>query len=411
MCINQPMTALLQVVLCLALLSTAAADAQGPAWSDEELKVIKTLWIGGLPPPVDKSNAYADSPQAAMLGLELFHDARFSSNQKVSCLICHRADMAYCDALPLAKGVGQTPRRSMPVIGVAYNTWFFWDGRKDSLWSQALGPPESPVEHGISRIQCTRLIHKFYKEAYEEVFGPLPAISDQWPDNAMPSADNHEANRAWLAIPERERDAINRVYANFGKAIAAYEMTIRPGPAPFDKYAEALIKGDPSSSNVLGLAGIDGLRLFIGKAGCVECHGGPLLTDGGFHDIGIPEHDGIPADAARGRASGIAKVLADEFNCLGKYSDARPEDCKALNSIDRNEERYLRAFKTPTLRNLTDRPPYMHNGRYRTLADAVGHFRRPRSPKAEYTELTEEEQRSIEAFLRSLNGSVIELRE
>ena len=60
----------------------------------------------------------------------------------------------------------------MTVVGAAYSPWLFWDGRKDSLWAQALGPLESPVEHGGTRTQYAHLIDRYYRSDYEALFGP-----------------------------------------------------------------------------------------------------------------------------------------------------------------------------------------------------------------------------------------------
>ncbi len=88
---------------------------------------------------------------------------------------------------------------------------------------------------------------------------------------------------------------------------------------------------------------VQGLRLFIGKAKCTNCHLGPLFTNSEFQDTGLND----PLD--QGRAQGIDQVLADEFNCFGKYSDAKPEECTELRFMDTNRSKYLGKFKTPTL--------------------------------------------------------------
>ncbi len=144
-------------------------------WNSDEVSTLRALYIGSLPPlPADPSNAYADDPRAVALGKKFFFDGRFSGNMKVSCSTCHPPNDNFADNLPLAHGMGTTTRRTMPLIGVVYNTWFFWDGRKDSLWAQALGPLESPVEHGFTRTQSVLVISKYYLREYEDIFGPLP---------------------------------------------------------------------------------------------------------------------------------------------------------------------------------------------------------------------------------------------
>jgi cytochrome c peroxidase len=97
-------------------------------------------------------------------------------------------------------------------------------------------------------------------------------------------------------------------------------------------------------------------------------------------------------------------VLKDEFNCLGKYSDAKPDECAELRFIDRNKIRNRSAFKTPTLRNVADRPPYMHAGQLRTLSEVLSFYRRSGSDELEHQELTNAELSQVEAFLKTLSG-------
>ena len=78
------------------------------------------------------------------------------------------------DGLPVGEGIGRTDRRTMALAGVAHGRWLFWDGRRDSLWAQALTPLESGVEHGITRTFAVRWIALRYRAEYEAVFGPLP---------------------------------------------------------------------------------------------------------------------------------------------------------------------------------------------------------------------------------------------
>ena len=153
---------------------------------------------------------------------------------------------------------------------------------------------------------------------------------------------------------------------------------------------------------------VKGLRLYIGKAKCTNCHSGPLFTNGDFHNVGVPNPPNLGAD--RGRAEGIGQVLADEFNCLSRYSDATPRDCAELRFIDTEIHKYVGAFKTPTLRSVTERPPYMHAGQLETLMDVLKFYRdlKPgeRSPDLEHGELSDLELKYLEAFLRTLSSPV-----
>ncbi|MBI5633551.1 MAG: cytochrome-c peroxidase [Nitrospirae bacterium] len=393
------------VMLVMFCLSAEAATAEKNlkeihAWSGEEISLLRSLSLFSLPAlPKDPSNAYADNPRAIELGKKFFFDKRFSANGKVSCGTCHMPEVNFTDKLPLAMGMGQTTRRTMPLTGNAYNAWFFWDGRKDSLWSQAIGPIESSVEHGFTRSMCAHLIADKYKKEYEEIFGKLPRINNKsCPPKASPGTGNPAALKAWNAMKPEDRDNVNRIYANIGKAIAAFVAQILPRPAPFDLYVDALTKNDlEAADKFMNRDAVDGLRLFTGKAKCTSCHMGPLFTNSSFHNIGLATTD-------KGRAEGIDKVLADEFNCLGIYSDAKPDECLELRFIDTNRAKYVGAFKTPSLRNVADRPPYMHAGQFKTLSEVLVFYQRSASRELEHNELTNTELLKIEAFLKTLTG-------
>lgn len=380
---------------------------QRGTWSKEEVATLKGLALSSLPPlPPDPSNSVADDPHAASLGHKLFFDTRLSSNGQVACATCHLPDLAFTDGLPLAEGVGTNSRKTMTIVGTAYSPWLFWDGRKDSQWSQALGPLESPVEHGGNRSQYVHLIAQHYQEEYEELFGPLPDLA-RVPASAGPVADP-KARAAWQRMTPEEKNAVTRVYANIGKAIAAYERQIMPGPSRFDRYVEALLTNDRDKAReILSEDEIAGLRLFIGKANCTNCHNGPLFTNNDFHNTGVPARTELPEDT--GRALGARQVLEDEFNCLSAYSDAKPEDCAELRFLKADGHQLERAFKPPTLRNVAEAAPYMHAGQFSTLGEVLAHYNRASEAPAGHTELeplglTDRQLAQLEAFLRSLSA-------
>lgn len=392
--------------LALALGAAAARAAEAPGaltgrrWTEVEKQVLRSLSLASLPPlPADPSNARADDPRAVSLGKKLFFDARLSADGRVSCATCHLPDHSFTDRLPVARGLGQTSRRTMPLLGAAYQAWFFWDGRKDSLWSQALGPLENPAEHGTTRTACLHLAAGAYRAEYEALFGPLPEPAPEaFPARATPTGDPAE-QRLWEAMKPEDRETVNRVFANLGKAIAAFVRRIVPAAAPFDRYVEAVLRDDYAAADqILAPDAVEGLALFLGKAECRNCHAGPLFTNGSFHALRIP-------GAADGdRAEGVRRALADEFNCLGRYSDAAPDQCGEIRFVDAGGSGEAGAFKTPTLRNVADRPPYLHAGQMGTIAEILRHYRGAGLAELEHTELTEPDLARIEAFLRSLSG-------
>lgn len=374
-------------------------------FSEEKIAVLRTLWIGSLPPlPIDPSNAVVDNPHAVLFGKKLFSDTRFSANNKISCATCHKAEVAFSDNKPLAEGIGTSTRRGMPIIGMAYFKWFFWDGRADSLWSQALGPFENPAEHGITRCKVVLLVIKHYRQEYEEIFGPLPDLSVQnCPEKATPLLDDPVSQKLWNDMKPEDREAVNRVFSNTGKVIAAFERLILPTPSRFDQYVDALLKGDTEKiKTIMSKEEVEGMLLFIGKGNCIKCHSGPLFVDDDFHNLKVP------GGLDKGRAEGIEKVLADEFNCYGKYSDAEPEECVALNAMVSDNEKYLDAFKTPTLRNVVERAPYMHSGQFKTIAKVLAFYQYPFDfdlmLEFGHSTLSDKDLEKIEAFLYTLGS-------
>jgi len=405
----KPYLAGLLLLMGITLLISACSFFGQTQWSEDELASLRNLWIDSLPPlPVDPSNQYADDPRAATFGQKLFFDTRFSSNGRVACATCHLPGQLFQDGTPLAHGVGTTSRRTMTIIGTAYSPWFFWDGRKDSQWAQALGPMENPVEHGGNRTMYAHLISKYYLEDYESLFGPLPDLS-RLPPDAGPVADTQAAAN-WEGMSPEDREAVTFIYVNMGKAIAAYERLLIPGESRFDRYVEAVLNSDYESANkILTPEEIAGLKLFIGEASCTNCHNGPLFTNNDFHNTGVPAAPDLPEDV--GRAKGAQQVLADEFNCLSTYSDAQPQQCGELRFLVADGHELERQFKPPSLRNVATRGPYMHAGQFATLEEVLNHYNTaPEAPvghsELEPLKLSEKQITQIIAFLKTLNGPI-----
>jgi cytochrome c peroxidase len=356
------------------------------------------------PTPADPSNRFADSEEAAELGQRLFFDARLSANGQVSCATCHDPRREFQDGTALAKGVGTTDRRTMPIAATAHSPFLFWDGRKDSQWSQALGPLESPVEHGGSRAQYAHVVAQHYRADYERLFGALPDLR-AIPEAAGPVADT-KARAGWERLSDAQRDDVTRVFVNVGKAIAAYERQIGYGASRFDHYVAEWQRAGTPPAGILTADEVAGMALFVGKANCIQCHNGPLLTNNEFHVTGVAPRADLPAD--RGRRTGIEGVKADEFNCRSKWSDAKPGECAELEFLPPASSQMERAYKVPSLRNVAERAPYMHAGQLTTLRDVLDHYNRAPGAHTELHPLglTPPELRQLEAFLRSLSGGL-----
>lgn len=407
----------------LAVSVFAAQELKVPLrdkWSAQEVATIASMRLKEAGDrPVDVSNAYEQRTEAATLGRALFNDTRLSKNGQVSCASCHSATGQFEDGRQFGKGVGTGKRRTMPVMGAAHSPFLFWDGRKDSIWSQALGPLEDPAEHGGNRVAFVKLVLGHYKQQYQAVFGSAPELG-KLPEDASPNGTDAE-RAAWEALPAATRDGVNRVFANMGKAIAAYERNISYGESRFDQYAEATVRGDARGQESLTLQEVRGLRAFLNKGQCVTCHNGPLLTDHAFHNTGVPPVD--PRNPDRGRIEGLKKLLKDEFNCVGPYSDAKPEQCGELQFLNTNDAGQLGAFRTPSLRNVAARAPYMHAGQFASLDQVLQHY--ATSPKAAigHSELARPDEKHSErqtirlsaadiqdlaAFLGAVTGSVVQ---
>ncbi|MBB6410730.1 cytochrome-c peroxidase [Mesorhizobium sangaii] len=390
----------------LALLAAVVLAGCGkPDFSDAEKRTVASLALSALPSlKPDTTNRFADVPAAAALGSTLFFDQGMSRDGTVSCSTCHKIDRQFQDDLPQAVGVGHTNRRTMPLAGVARDPWFFWDGRRDSLWAQALTPLENPLEQAGNRTAYAHYMKARFGERYERIFGPLPEFSGM-PLNASPLGNDAE-KAAWNAMSGAQRDAINGVYANIGKAIAAFERSIEPVPTRFDRFALDLATGAEAKGDAaFSQEEILGLKLFIGKANCVTCHNGPRFTDNSFHNTGVPPVADLPPD--RGRIDAVAQVEADPFNCLGAYRDGDARACGELRFMVKDGPQLMRAYKTPSLRGAATRPPYMHAGQFSSLDEVVAHYAKA-APSVEGTsevhplELSDRERAALVAFLKTL---------
>ncbi|MFK7864981.1 MAG: cytochrome-c peroxidase [Pseudohongiellaceae bacterium] len=402
---------LLFITVALAITSVAIwhyvpLPANG-SWSQEELKTIKSFSLSQLGPmPVDPSNQFADMEEIAEFGHFLFFDRRLSGDDTIACASCHKPELSFTDGLELAVGTALGPRHTPSLLGVSHSPWFYWDGRKDSQWSQALAPLEASHEHNTDRTSIAALISSDlqYKTLYENLFATTlnPPLFQQ----ASPLGNEQLANN-WEDLEPEVQNSINQIFVNVGKALAAYQRKILPGRTRLDDYADSLsAAGNVEGESALSSAEIAGLRLFMGKAQCVTCHNGPLFTNHEFHNTGVMAISGeLPPMA---RYDGIRTARQDPFNCLGKYSDAKPSECIELR-FARDDNELVGAQKTPTLRNITETAPYMHGGQIKNLIDVVKHYNQAPTSMLSHNEakplgLRPVEERQLEAFLRTLSA-------
>lgn len=376
------------IVLVIAGVAAAASwyfrPLQPEPWSDSDIEILQSLWIGNLGPvPPDPSNAVADNPLAAEFGQRLFFDARLSANGGISCSTCHQPVRRFTDGLQKGQAIGTSKRNTPSIVGGAYSPWMYWDGRRDSQWSQSLSPLEDANEHGSNRRHIVRVIAEdpTYSETYRELFGELPDQADE--------------------------EAVNTTFSNIGKAIAAFERLLLPAPSRFDDYVAAVIVEDIAAQQDLFTDDeIVGLQLFIGKANCTQCHNGPLLTNHEFHNTGVISFPGEVPD--KGRVLGVREVRDNVFNCDGPYSDDQDRNCAELEYARTGPE-LIGAFRTPSLRNLENTAPFMHKGQIATLSEVLRHYNEAPPAMIGHNEtkplkLRDNDLRQMEVFLRTLSA-------
>jgi cytochrome c peroxidase len=417
-----------------------ASTDSAPEISSEQWAVLRALRYDEGAPPSDPSNAFADDADAAILGQRLFFDPALSGrllaedndgtpltlgrqgeSGRVSCASCHVPEGNFYDTRSqhgqISLASQWTRRRSPTLLEIGFATLYNWDGRRDTLWNQALGVIESPVEFNSSRLYVAQLVHRTYRAEYESIFGEMPALDvEPYPQLAAESngCDREDAEEAicrgipgdgaeYDGLEPDRRDAVTRVAVNATKAIAAYLRQLRCGPGRFDAWVD----GDMSA---LSPSEQRGALLFIGRGDCVRCHSGPSLTDQAFHNVGMRAETVALVfrdDNDRGAGEGIAAAIEDPLNARGVYSDG---DRGLLPTAVGAE--HEGAFRTPTLRCTELSPSFMHTGQMRTLERVISFFDRGGDPAGSYVGtseiaplgLSETERADLAAFLRTLEG-------
>jgi cytochrome c peroxidase len=373
------------VVLCLAGSIWYFVPREPPPWSAPERALLQTLSLASLPTlPEDPTNAVADDPAAVAFGERLFFDPRLSGNGAVSCATCHQPALGFTDGKPKGEAIGTSRRHTPSIAGSAYSPWLYWDGRKGSLWAQALAPLEDPDEHGSDRAAVARLIAQdaAHRADFERLFGPLPDVT--------------------------EPEAAARVFVGVGKALAAFERRIGFPTTRFDRYVAAVLANDMAlARETFGGDETWGLRIFVGKGQCTQCHNGPLLTNHEFHNTGVISAPGELPD--RGRIDGWRALEADPFNCLGPYSDDSTRACTE-HRFARAGADLLGAMRTPSLRNVAQTAPYMHGGQLATLREVIRHYDAAPPAMIGHNEikplgLNRRERAQLEAFLHTLTAT------
>ncbi len=356
------------------------------------------------PPPPDPTNAVADDARAATLGKKLFGDASLSPSGTVSCATCHAKEKGFADGRARGFGLAEGDRHTPSATLAAHAPFQFWDGRADTLWLQALGPFENALELGSNRLFVAHRVRAAYAAEYATVFPahPLPALDDtpRFPANGKPG------DASWAGMSRADQDAVTRVYVNVGKAIAAYERTLRVRQGALDRYAA----GDLTA---LTAAQKTGLHVFF-TAGCAQCHYGPRLTDDAFHVLRF-ETGRRDGKADRGAKDGLAELLTNPIRMAAATFYDAPPLALPFSVVP---DAMLGAFKTPTLRGVATRGPFGHGGTLVDLAAVSKHYAELGLPAGDARALgtTEpwavkfvpEHERELTTFMKVLDEAALE---
>lgn len=323
------------------MLTPACGDGGGNA--DPTDFTGMALTTAQLPP--SPTNAVADDARATALGRRLFFDRGMSSDGTVGCVSCHEPKNGFSD--PRARSVGVRgqlgDRHAMPITAAVLHPYLLWDGKADSAWSQPLKAIENPKEMDFTRVEVARRVAEVYRADYEAIFGALPDLS------AMP-ARAKPGDAAWASMSESLRDRVQRVFANVGKSIEAYERKLLCTDTRFDKWQRGEVQFTQAEQ-----AGAATFR----RENCTRCHSGPSFSDGLFHDIGVPSPD-------RGRALGAPALMDDPFSGVGAYSDDPRAGAAKLVAVAR-ESAQEGAFRTASLRGVGQRTFFGHASHEQTI--------------------------------------------
>jgi cytochrome c peroxidase len=338
--------------------------------------------------PADPTNAYADNAAAARLGQMLFFDKSYAGpllvgddgtngglgqvteTGKVSCASCHAVGSDSLDdrrSIPNATSLGTNrgTRNALGAINSSFYKWTNWGGRFDSQWSLPLAVAENPATMNSTRLAVAHLLYAKYRTEYNAIFpvdldpdlDPTATNASRFPATGKPgqaSFDNMTAG---------DKTIINTIYANYGKALAAYMRTLVSRDAPFDRF----VAGDKTA---ISASAIRGIKVFLAK-GCANCHSGPDFQDDNFHALAV-----APADADLGRYTDLNSTngllaTTNIFSVDGTFSDSTSTG-KLTGLVQDASQKGQ--FRTKSLRNVAGAGPYMHNGTLATLEDVVDFY-------------------------------------
>jgi cytochrome c peroxidase len=440
-----------RALLFLAVAGVVTArqsSKQSEDFSPQEWVIIKSL--SPLPAlPDDPTNKYRDSPAAALLGQKLFFEPRLAGpiqtgtaqqgqlgavgeTGKIACRNCHMPESKWLydtrsnngGAIPNATALGSQwmTRNVSSVVNTVFYVhpksgahWRENDGFSDSEWFDAQSEPEGPQVQNGSRLQLAHVIFEHYREDYNKAFPewPLdPALADvkRFPTTGSPYTD--VAN--WNSLSAADKEIVNRILVNYGKAIEAYLRKLVSRNAPLDRF----VAGD---RHAISGEARQGLKLFIGKAGCIHCHNTPLLSDDDFHVIGLHIDTALSPHADATEAGRVAnqdlicgtKVAGGDFNVNGHFSD---DPSTTRNGNFCSQTIPPGRWRTKGLRQVAETAPYFHDGQAATLDEVINFYDRGGDPEGSFLgspkeihplHLSPEEKQQLKEFLKTLTGDAV----
>ena len=310
--------------------------------------------------PRDPGNRVSGNRKAIELGRQLFRDPRMSPVGYIACVTCHQPDRAFTDIKARAHGLADLPRNTPALANLSLQRWYGWGGGSDSLWMASIKPILDVREFDGNAQLVRRLFVREPELAacYRTVFGVSALHGD-----------------------------VQRTVVNVGKALAAFVETLVTARTPFDDFRDAVVRGDAMAAAAYPASALRGLKLFVGRGGCVSCHGGANFSDGGVSPGrgAARPHRRRPLLTDSGRLEDARALKASAFNLTGASNDdASRRNAAATRQLAVHEGLSGR-YRTPSLRNVAVTAPYFHNGQTERLIDAVQHAQR--LPAAEANDL------------------------
>jgi cytochrome c peroxidase len=301
-------------------------------------------------------------------------------------------------------------------VNSSFYAWTNWAGRFSAQWELPLPVSESGAIMNGNRLAIAHRIAARYKTQYEAIFGTLDpelgtTTSTRFPPSGKPKpvTEPPTVDGPWELMQPADRTIVMRVWVNFGKALHAYTRKLVSRNAAFDQW----IGGE---CDAISGAAERGALLFVGKAGCTNCHSGSHFSDDGFHNLGVAQ--GVPTAVDQGRFTDAVSLQTAAVNAANPtFSDDPAAGAARLVGLTNPMPESARGtFRTPNLRGVAETGPYMHSGQLATLEAVIDFYDAGGGTPVTGTKdsmmvplgLTDGEKADLVAFLRTLTGAPVD---